>query len=53
MLFFSVGTGLLETGSESGLVENAAMATLRNYLMLSVFFMFVTTSFVERGHPRR
>jgi ABC-2 type transport system permease protein len=35
-----------ELGSEGGLLENAAYATLRNYLMVSIFFMFVTASFV-------
>ncbi len=35
-----------ELGSEGGLLENAAYATLRNYLVVSVFFMFVTTAFV-------
>ena len=35
-----------ELGSEGGLVMNAAYATLRNYLVVSFVFMFVTTSFV-------
>ncbi|HEX9953379.1 MAG TPA: M1 family aminopeptidase [Rubricoccaceae bacterium] len=35
-----------ELGSEGGLLMNAAYATLRNYLVVSVFFMFVTTAFV-------
>ena len=38
-----------ELGSEGGLLENAAYATLRNYVMVSVFFMFVTTSFVANA----
>lgn len=46
MFFVSISTGNFEMGSEGGLLENAAAATLRNYLMLSVFAMFVTTSFV-------
>src|ERR1051326_3590732 len=36
-----------ELGSEGGLVMNAAYATLRNYLVVSFVFMFVTTSFVS------
>jgi ABC-type Na+ efflux pump permease subunit len=35
-----------ELGSEGGLLANASFATLRNYLVVSIFFMFVTTSFV-------
>lgn len=38
-----------ELGSEGGLVMNAAYATLRNYLVLTVVFMFVTTSFVANA----
>jgi ABC-2 type transport system permease protein len=38
-----------ELGSEGGLLENAAYATLRNYLMVSIFFMFVTASFVANA----
>ena len=45
MYFVSVSTGV-ELGSEGGLLQNAAYATLRNYLLASIFFMFVTTSFV-------
>src|ERR1051325_5112353 len=41
-----------ELGSEGGLLENAAYATLRNYLVMSVFFMFVTTSFVANAVNR-
>jgi len=48
LFFVSVSAGL-ELGSEGGLLENAAFATLRNYLMASVFFMFVTTSFVANA----
>ncbi|HEX8830896.1 MAG TPA: ABC transporter permease, partial [Longimicrobium sp.] len=46
--FVSISAGL-EIGSEGGLLENAAFATLRNYLMASIFFMFVTTSFVANA----
>ncbi|HEX2210372.1 MAG TPA: M1 family aminopeptidase [Longimicrobium sp.] len=42
----SAGFGL---ASEGGLLENAALATLRKYLMVSVVFMFVTTSFVANA----
>jgi aminopeptidase N len=45
-LFFAGISAGFELGSEGGLFENAAYATLRNYLMVSVMFMFVTTSFV-------
>src|SRR5215218_7277997 len=38
-----------ELGSEGGLLENAAYATLRNYVTLSVIFMFVSTSFVANA----
>ncbi len=46
MFFISMSVEGFELGSEGGLLANAAYATLRNYLMVSVFFMFVTTSFV-------
>ncbi|HET7434113.1 MAG TPA: M1 family aminopeptidase [Thermoanaerobaculia bacterium] len=35
-----------ELGSEGGLLANAAYATLRNYMMVSMVYMFVTTAFV-------
>jgi ABC-2 type transport system permease protein len=38
-----------ELGSEGGLYENAAYAALRDYLIVSMFFMFVTTSFVANA----
>ncbi|HYH83291.1 MAG TPA: M1 family aminopeptidase [Longimicrobium sp.] len=38
-----------DLGSEGGLLKNAAYATLRQYVMISVFFMFVTTSFVANA----
>src|SRR5687768_13824416 len=46
--FVSISTGL-ELGSEGGLLQNAAHATLLNYLMVSVVFMFVTTAFVANA----
>ena len=48
--FLFVGAGLsvdgFDLGNEGGLLKNAAYATLRNYAVLSVVFMLVTTSFV-------
>jgi ABC-2 type transport system permease protein len=49
MLFFSTSTTEWELGSEGGLLYNAAAASLRNYVMMSVVFMFVTTSFVANA----
>ena len=46
MFFMAMNVPSFELGSEGGLVMNAAYATLRNYLIMSVVFMFVTTSFV-------
>ncbi|HEV8580113.1 MAG TPA: M1 family aminopeptidase [Thermoanaerobaculia bacterium] len=46
LFFVSMSVDGFELGSEGGLLENAAYATLRNYLMVSVFFIFATTSFV-------
>ncbi|HEX8392821.1 MAG TPA: M1 family aminopeptidase, partial [Longimicrobium sp.] len=48
LLFVSISTGV-ELGSEGGLLHNAAYATVRNYTVLSIFFMFVTTSFVANA----
>jgi len=49
MLFFSMNMEGFELGSEGGLFRNAAYATLRNSLMVSLAFMFVTTSFVANA----
>ncbi|HEX7154103.1 MAG TPA: ABC transporter permease [Thermoanaerobaculia bacterium] len=49
MIFFSMNLEGWEMGSEGGLVRNAAYATLRNSVMLSLIFMFVTTSFVANA----
>jgi len=49
MVFFSMNIQDWELGSEGGLVRNAAYATLRNTLMVSLMFMFVTTSFVANA----
>ncbi len=46
MFFIAMNVDGFELGSEGGLLENAAYATLRNYLVCSVIYMFVTTSFV-------
>lgn len=48
LFFVSMATGV-ELGAEGGLLQNAAYATVRNYLVVSVFFMFVTTSFVANA----
>ena len=46
--FVTISAGL-EIGSEGGLLENAAFATLRNYMLVSIFYMFVTTAFVANA----
>jgi ABC-2 type transport system permease protein len=46
MFFVAMSVKGFELGSEAGLLANAAYATLRNYLMVSMMYMFVTTSFV-------
>ncbi|MET0397208.1 MAG: ABC transporter permease, partial [Longimicrobiaceae bacterium] len=48
LALFVAGTSVdgFDLGSEGGLLKNAAYATLRNYVVVSVVFMFVTTSFV-------
>lgn len=53
-VMFVVGMSVdgFELGSEGGLLENAAYATLRNYVMVSALFMFVTTSFVANAVHR-
>ncbi|HYR26923.1 MAG TPA: aminopeptidase, partial [Thermoanaerobaculia bacterium] len=49
MIFFSMNIDDFELGSEGGMFRNSAHATLRNALMLSIFYMFVTTSFVANA----
>lgn len=39
----------LELGNEGGLLKNASYATLRNYVMVSVLYMFVTTAFLANA----
>ena len=46
LLFIATTAGGFELGSEGGLLENASYAMLRNYVNLSMMFMFATTSFV-------
>ena len=38
-----------DLGNEGGLLKNAAYATLRNYVVISVVSMFVTTAFVANA----
>src|SRR5687768_3862599 len=49
MLFASMVVDGMEFGSEGGLLENAAFATLRNYQSVSIIYMFVTTAFVANA----
>src|SRR5829696_8432548 len=49
LLFAGINVEGFELGSEGGLVMNAAYATLRNYVVITVVFMFVTTSFVANA----
>jgi ABC-type transport system involved in multi-copper enzyme maturation permease subunit len=51
LVLFFVGASIegFDLGNEGGLFKNAAYATLRNYVMISVFLMFVTTSFVANA----
>jgi ABC-2 type transport system permease protein len=49
ILFLGMNVDDFELGSEGGLLVNASYATLRNYLMMSLIFMFVTTSFVANA----
>jgi len=48
---FVVGMSVdgFDIGNEGGLLKNAAYATLRNYAVVSVVFMFVTTAFVANA----
>ena len=49
LLFIATSVPEMELATEGGLRRNAAFATLRIYLMVSVAFMFVTTSFVTNA----
>jgi ABC-2 type transport system permease protein len=46
LFFLGMNIEGFELGSEGGLLDNASYATLRNYVVVSMVFMFVTTSFV-------
>src|SRR5688572_10405367 len=46
--FISISTGM-EIGSEGGLLENAAYATVVNYMAASIVYVFVTTAFVANA----
>ncbi len=49
MFFLGASVEGFDLGNEGGLLKNAAYATLRNYVIVSVFLMFVTTSFVANA----
>ncbi|HEX6096716.1 MAG TPA: M1 family aminopeptidase [Thermoanaerobaculia bacterium] len=49
MVFLSMNVDGFELGSEGGLLRNSAYATLRNALMFSMIFMFVSTAFVANA----
>ena len=49
LLFAGMSVDGFDLGNEGGLLKNAAYATLRNYVIISVFFMFVTTAFVANS----
>jgi ABC-2 type transport system permease protein len=49
MIFFSMNLEGWEMGSEGGLLRNSAYATLRNSVMFSLMFMFVSASFVANA----
>ena len=46
LLFAGMSVDGFDLGNEGGLLKNAAYANLRNYVVVSVFYMFVTTAFV-------
>jgi ABC-2 type transport system permease protein len=46
LFFLAMAIGGFLLGAEGGVLENAAVATLRDYQMISVLFMFVSTAFV-------
>ncbi|HEX8154156.1 MAG TPA: ABC transporter permease, partial [Thermoanaerobaculia bacterium] len=49
MIFFSMNLDGWELGSEGGYFRNSAYATLRNAVMFSLLFMFVSASFVANA----
>ncbi|HYH80403.1 MAG TPA: hypothetical protein VEX86_11425, partial [Longimicrobium sp.] len=52
LFFVSMSVDGFALGAEGGLLDNAAYATLQNYLVVSIVFMFVTTSFVANAVVR-
>ncbi|HSK79633.1 MAG TPA: ABC transporter permease [Thermoanaerobaculia bacterium] len=49
LFFVGMSVDGFDLGNEGGLLKNAAYAMLRNYVVVSVVFMFVTTSFVANA----
>ncbi|HEX6573584.1 MAG TPA: hypothetical protein VF042_01320, partial [Gemmatimonadaceae bacterium] len=49
MIFLGMSVNGFDLGNEGGLLKNASYATLRNYVIISVFYMLVTTSFVANA----
>jgi ABC-type transport system involved in multi-copper enzyme maturation permease subunit len=49
LLFAGMSIDGFDLGNEGGLLKNAAYATIRDYVMISVFYMFVTTAFVANA----
>lgn len=49
LMFIGTSAKGFELGSEGGLLVNAAYATVRNYVMVTVFYVFVTTAFVANA----
>ncbi len=49
LFFVAMSVDGFDLGNEGGLLKNAAYAILRNYVVLSVLYMFVTTAFVANA----
>src|SRR3954464_10769914 len=49
LFFAGMSVDGFDLGNEGGLLKNAAYAILRNYVILSMFYMFVTTAFVANA----
>lgn len=49
LFFVGMSVDGFDLGNEGGLLKNASYATLRNYVMISFMFMFVTTAFVANA----
>jgi ABC-type transport system involved in multi-copper enzyme maturation permease subunit len=49
LMFAGASVDGFDLGNEGGLLKNASYAILRNYVILSVFYMFVTTAFVANA----